>query len=220
MEFFTDEEQFHIRGLNLSFYNAYFTQNGNTIDSKLNFPRAVKLAAHGRVFHSLQILIIECGKVPSGMLRSITAAYFPKLEHIRATNGTDNEMWWPSCAVANLCHTEVKELVVNIDGKFPYSNLLAIRFPKLRKLEIIFRSNTSFTMPSSHKYLEEIHLKNCRLEDYDDITSLKFPKLRKVNNMTLKGRKRMPSLRVASMGVLLHDLNSFSSELEPILDDE
>jgi len=74
-------------------------------------------------------------------------------------------------------------------------------------------------MPSSHKYLEEIHLKNCCLEDYDDITSLKFPKLRKVNNMALRGRKRMPSLRVASMGVLLHDQNSFSSELETILDE-
>jgi len=219
MECFTDEYQFHIRGLNLSFYNAYFKQNVKNIDSKLNFARAVKLAAHGRVFHSLQILVIGSGEVPSGMLRSITATYFPKLEHIRATNGVDDAMWWPSSAVANLCHTGVKELEVNIDGRFPHANLLAIRFPKLTKLEIIFRSNTSFTMPSSHKYLEEIHLKNCCLEDYDDITSLKFPKLRKVNNMALKGRKRMPSLRVASMGVLLHDQNSFSSELETILDE-
>jgi len=75
-------------------------------------------------------------------------------------------------------------------------------------------------LPSSHKHLEEIHLKNGGLEDYDGITSLKFPKLQKVNNVAVEGRKSMPSLRVASMGVLMHDLKSFSSELNTILDDE
>jgi len=90
MECLTDEHQFYLRRLNLSFYNAYFAQNVNNIDSKLNFPRAIKLAAHGRVFHSLQILIIQCGKVPSGMLRNITVTYFPKLERIRAIKGAGN----------------------------------------------------------------------------------------------------------------------------------
>jgi len=93
---------------------------------------------------------------------------------------------------------------VNLDGKFPYSNLLATRFPKLRKLEVAFRSYTSFTMPSSHKYLEEINLENCCLEDYNDITCLKFPKLRKVNNIESKGKWKS-SLLIASMGVLQHE---------------
>lgn len=106
--------------------------------------------------------------------------------------------------MANICHTEVKELEVNLDGNFPYSNLLATRFPKLRKLEVTFRSYTSFTMPSSHTHLEEIHLENCCLEDYDDSTCLNFPKLRKVNNIESKGKWKS-SLRIASMGVLLHE---------------
>lgn len=109
------------------------------------------------------------------------------------------------------------ELKVYVDGKFLGSTWLSVRFPKLRKLKVVFRKNTSFTMPSSHKLLEEISLTNCCLEDYDDITKLKFPMLRKVNNMAPRNRQRMPSLRVASMGVLLHDVKSFESKLEPIL---
>lgn len=93
MKYFTDDDKFQLRELNLSFYNAYFRQVVNNFDTTLNVPRTIKLAARGRVFESLKFLSILCSQVPVSMLRSITATYFPKLESIRATIGNDTAAW-------------------------------------------------------------------------------------------------------------------------------
>lgn len=93
MECFTDDDQFKLREINLSFYNAYFCTVVKEFEMMLNVPRVIKLAAHGRIFQAVKILILPCGVVPVNMLRFITATYFPKLDSIFATIGTDKALW-------------------------------------------------------------------------------------------------------------------------------
>lgn len=93
MECFTDDDQFQLRSVNLSFYNAYFCTVVRDFNTMLNVPRVIKLAAHGRIFQTVKILIIRCGTFPASMLRFITATYFPKLVTIQATIGTHKALW-------------------------------------------------------------------------------------------------------------------------------
>jgi len=182
MCYLTDDDRFLVREVNMSFYNAYYTYAVDDFNVAFDFGRAIRMAMKGRVFYFVVVLRVQPGELPKNALRNITTTSFPNLKCIHVTTGVKATIWYKSKAIAKFFHRGLTEFEVHLDGEFSDSINLGARFPELKKLKIIFRATTLFTLPSSHKNLEEINVVNCNLVD-DDITKKRFPMLRTVNGI-------------------------------------
>jgi len=103
---------------------------------------------------------------------------------------------------------------VHLDGEFPNNINLDARFPNLKILKIIFLATTVFTLPSSHKNLEEINLTNSLVEDTNDISRKRFPLLRTINVVAPQGKLKLPVAKVIPIEDSVHQVKICWSPLE------
>jgi len=214
MCYLTDDDRFLLREVNKSFYNSYYSQTVADFNVLFNFGRAIRLAIEGRVFQSVEVLRVRSGEVPNNAMRNITTTSFPNLKCIRVGTGVEGTQWYKPKVIAKFFHRGLKELEVHLDGEFPDSVNLGARFPDLKKLKIIFRVTTLFTLPSSHKNLEEIYLTNYRLGDNDDISKKRFPMLQTVKGIAPKIKDQLPSAKTSSVGGSMHEVKVYGGVLE------
>jgi len=213
MCYLTDDDRFLLREVNMLFYNAYYTHAVDDFNVTFNFERAIRMAMKGRVFHSVEVLRVCSGEAPRNALSNITATSFPNLKRIRVVSGVEATIWHKPKAIAKFFHRGLMELEVHLDGAFPKVNLDA-RFPDLKILKIIFCVTTMFTLPSSHKNLEEINLTNSLLEDTNDISRKRFPMLRIINVVGPQGKIKFPAANVTPIGDSVHEVQICWSPLQ------
>jgi len=198
----------------MSFYNAYYAHAVDDFNVTFNFERAIRMAMKGRVFHSVEVLRVRSGEAPKNALSNITTTSFPNLKRIRVVSGVEATIWYKPKAIAKFFHRGLMELEVHLDGEFPNKVDLDARFPDLKILKIIFCFTTMFTLPLSHKNLEEINLTNSLLEDTKDISRMRFPMLRTINVVVPGGTLNLPAANVTPIGDSVHEIKICWSPLE------
>jgi len=214
MCYLADDDRFLLREVNKSFYNSYYSQTVDNFNVLFNFGRAIRLAMESRVFQSVEVLRIRSEEVPSNAMSNITTISFPILKCIRVGTGAEGTQWVKPKVIVKFFHRCLKELKVHLDGEFPDSVSIGARFTELKKVKIIFRVSTLFTLPSSHKNLEDIYLTNYRLGDNDDISKMRFPMLQTVNGIARKIKEQLLSAKPSSVGGSMHEVKVYGGVLQ------
>jgi len=185
MIYLNDGDRFRLRGLNISFYKAYYYQTVSNMNAIFNFKRSINLALRDRVFPNVKVISITPNEVTSLALASISIHTFPNLRVFNArcsVMSDGNLKWHSSGSLASLRHRSIKQLDVCLSDVPAPSNCLVelCRFPRLKKLNITFKHPSKYPLTRSHSSLQFINLKNGTLENKLDRQN--FPALRKVNS--------------------------------------
>jgi hypothetical protein len=100
IQYLNDDEIYEIRSVSKLFYCSYFNQLVDlpqSLLSKFNVERAVRLAMMGRIFYNVEYLNVDIE-----IDVTIEQRYFPKLKHLRIYESDVNEI---SCTLINSFHS-------------------------------------------------------------------------------------------------------------------
>jgi len=195
MVFLNDNDRFLLRGLNISFYKAYYNQRINYVKTIFNFKRSINLAMRDRVFRNVQVMCLTPNEVSSLALANISIHSFPNLRVFKArcrVLSDGNTKWHLSESLAALRHKSIKQLDVFLSDVPASGNCLVqlCRFPRLKILNITFKHHSKYPLSSPHSSLQTINLTNGSLKN--KVKGKDFPALRKVNIYGTSSTSREP----------------------------